>query len=741
MKLLSFNEIKTKSVEFIADNFNKIDWDDIPIDKKGFGAKKANEVITTIQNRISGINLDLLSFDDLVPAIRELLLTEHNLNRVKSINCSTYSGRGGNNTYYKCEQENYQLINNLLDKVKVDKFSTMENLILMNLTKKNYSNGYDSYYGYSYSRLGHYDIPSFDPITEDMTDIMEMHKKVNSFNYKKYGLNKEEVVEKYNDAHVEKLEKTTAFKVLKAHAGDEIIIWSAPKITRRLDKLGFKSVNRWSIQEYLNIWVNHLKKKGVKIYQNLSSVERSEMKYAKGNVDQEDLFRLFKRGSASSADGTIDQMNLSTLTELMDSELKCVAERASGRLQKIMQRVMHLLEGGTKSIKFLKKLMRESKDNAKIYRSIVTFLQRHDKMSLLTPGFFSTNSEFVTAEDIVSFINSCGSNKTLKINDSFFENVLSKLPKKNQLTLHPDVNAQFIKRMSVEDKIKVLGRKDTKIWTDDFEVLFADVPWESIKTLIEGCSRRAWFMERMVKEQDFTILKDVLSTFSNQEIKYFQHFSFQDKVDILFAINKKERSYHLEYNGKLDKIFNPTELEEFLKIILPKEKWVPFTDEILKILNKKRAREVILECPTPRLSLDKGNNLKIIQENIDVTKRVLKCNSLPEPKATYYHYIDPMVEFLRGIKSRKYAEAIFGKDFKYTDYGMYLAHLLTEEEIIQAATNKDFFRENIEYLPDHFLKPYKTDEDLYKQTVGNRTYRENRDFHLRFQARLEKIAT
>ena len=740
-KLIKLSEIKDKDVKYMVENFNKISWPADHWDKQGISSKIANEIIKQVSNRVSKINLTNLSFDELFSKIQDLLLTENNLLDLKGINCSKYSGRKQKNSYYSfAEGENSPLFSGLLHKVDTSKYSTIENLILKNITEHR-QHGY---------KIGEYELPSFNAVTEDVSEIIQQHKDVNGYNYKKYNLSKKEVVAKYNRNHERLLAAIDSFKALKEHAGDEIIVWSNQKVTIRLKKLGFDG-GYWSINEYITAWTEHLKKKGVKVTAKMSNIVKAEVDLDNGVVQQEDLFKVFKRGSASSTKNAISKMDLVTLCELMDSDLKCVAERSKGHLQIIIAKVMEILEGGCKSIRFIKNLNKNPGDDKKIYSSIVSFLRRHKKLDLLTPDFFLSNSKHLNILDFKDFIISHGE-KPITFQDSMFDKVLSKLPKEYQLSLHPTINEEVIKRMDVAGKIKALGNENIRFWTTDFEPLFASVPWSDLKKIIATSDRRKRFMNRMFVENDFEFLKEAMSTFKEKDLKYFKPFSYEDKKGILHKLNGSDvgSRYRLRYEDELTGIFSTQELEKFLAECLLDSDLESYTGEIVKALNKEKAQEIILKCERPKVPLSKTACLDLLQDNIEVALHVLEFNNLANSYSYSRSYHgsndgsnDPSTEvrlFLREIKTRDFAEKIFGEDFLYGTFGNYLGHLLTEEEKTRRAEESNqFLRKNLEYLPDTYLAKYK-DAAVYKEAVGNRVYTVNKSFACELDSRLADIA-
>jgi len=129
----------------------------------------------------------------------------------------------------------------------------------------------------------------------------------------------------------------------------------------------------------------------------------------------------------------------------------------------------------------------------------------------------------------------------------------------------------------------------------------------------------------------------------------------------------------------------------------------------------------------------------LLKKEATLAKHVINCNSIVEN-----HYGRPVsdetIEFLRNITSRDYAEKVFGSYFLDSQFGKYLGHLATNAELIERAEeNNDFLRENINFLPESYLVKFK-DKDLFKQVVGNRTYRENKYFAYDFLKVLDKIA-
>jgi len=720
------------SFEFILDNFDEFDWDGMAL-----GSSKANKLIEQKLKKINTLKINKdSSFDETLEVVKFLLSMEVRLNQIKGINCSEYGGRRGSNVHSKQAGLHRLKINYKLDKIKYSKFTVPQNLIFQHVTEKREK--IDGYYNY-YSRFGDYELPEFNAVTEDKTPLYNLHKEVTEFDYKAYNLNKEEVTKDFMGSFEGRIETIDMFLNLKEHAGDDIVNWTQHKVTGRLRRvLGYPDANHWNISSYIEELVKHLKRSGVKIVKpKESSIQKTERKFEKDKTTpQEDLFRLFKGGSVDNVDNIISQMNFQTLLEIVHSDLKCVLERGKDNSHKIIQRILELSP---------------DKEDKTTYNAILSFIRKHKKdygglqLNILSGSFFSKYLKYVTQKDFSEFVESVGWKEIEGISPELFDKFCTKIPITKQLKTNHSITNEFIVRMSEEEKLGILPKvKDLSVKTNHLNALYNDVPYKTLKSAIINLKKiRLNFADRVVQEKDFEFLEIMLR--EQEEIKlsheYLNHFSYDKNMDIIISlINVDSNSWRCyKYYNHLDELFKVEELIIFLIAMIESEGFEKVIEEIINVLDrkkypKKKIQELLLKSKSPCWPINDYTCIEYIVHNREVVKHVLKHNKLVKDK----YGLEIYMTLLKTL-NRKDVEEIYGEDFRKDLKLVFdVAHVLTEEEaIMYAEKSNDFLRKNLEVLPKSYLEKFK-DPDEFKEAVGNRVHRNNKEFGFRLEARLSK---
>ena len=278
----------------------------------------------------------------------------------------------------------------------------------------------------------------YNPTTDSYAEITKIFKDVATFDYAKYGIESSDKVTSFIDTYNALEQKVATFRNLIKEAGNEILIWSQMKITRRLHQNN-KDYSYWSFSEWLNKYKQHLKETGVVVEEKITKLDKIKTKI--GKTTDEETLCVFKQGKIDQTVEIIDKMSLAALQEIFKSDLKVVSQK--------LRSIFHGWIGGQKKI-VSRALLGTTKEDHILFMS---FVDKYTMWSHLTPEYFIKNKEFVGTEEFVKYARIASFTNATADSLSFF---LNKLPTELRYTLNDYTSDWFLTKASETEKLELL---------------------------------------------------------------------------------------------------------------------------------------------------------------------------------------------------------------------------------------------------------------------------------------------
>jgi len=699
-------------------------------------------LLPLIETQIKNIKPSL-NFDTLVKEINYLMEGLDLVKSVKRVNCS-YGSKSYEEVSDKCRSLRYVFHT----KIKEEKYSPAEYLTSKWLL------GFDT-------NIASYDIQDlYNPVTDDKSKLKKWWKDLNSFNYKKYGVNKNKVIEGegYYDAYYmhsspKKIYHRIVslidnFKIILNEAGDDIINWSDQKISLRFTKLGVKC-KAWDIGNYLSLYKEHLQRQGVKPVDKKKTTSKGKLEdlVENGDPTQDDYFRYYKQMSGYQASNIIKKLDLEHLYKIVDSKLKCVTKKLVDKWGRF----------GEDAVKIAERLC-ELSVTQEDYTKIINWASTDN----VTLDFMIKHKDHTNTKDVMSFCFYHRLSTREIIDEDFYNTCLAKIPKNKKFKLDEGLTWQYMIRMDDSERVATLK----KIAIDDsIEVnyhtlneLFDQVDYNLIRDIIlKNVDLLQHLSLKIAKENDtegmLESAKKCCDNLSDTQKKaIFDKLTYEEKKEvILYDVQDEQDYYRQAYTGAISQL-SDSENIDLLQAIIEKQRSNNYALKIFKhfyegkkIKSLARANEVVRKMVNvnhltheiiPYLTVD--TKVELLKKGID-----LKDNTI------YYSYHNTT-----RVISNSLGTAFF-QDFKRKDidkvtsspvsspYRKFLGHTMTREELEKCALSEianwnfggtdnrtlenSFFRYNLDLFSYGFLKQFK-EKEKFRTVVGDRRNSTNRYF-------------
>lgn len=636
---------------------------------------------------------------------------------------------------FECEVNRFFM--DILRSISVDRFSYPEKAII-----GEYTDGFNGEFSV-YQMYSYYDPTNDQVLIEkerqdllafDFTDYVPYLKKAER-NYEELSNSKKliedlgektdtvylEIHDNFNSIYNSTLKEIESFKRIINSAKEDIINWGIHKTSRFINK--YKLYGSYALRNWLETYKKHLIKNGIKLKEKrVTRSEKAEQKLQdkRCKVDQEDLIRVFKQGN--KVEEAIEKLNLDSLKSLMNSTLKCVSERMEKYLSKIIKRYCAI------------SITEED------YKTIISFLGKFSGWQAVTWEFMVKNQDYITVDDMISFgsTRTCswggeGSSKEqYNAPKTFFDKVLTKIPKDKILSMNRGISYEYLKRMSPSQLLEILpSLNSNNVNMENVVKLYVKVDYKSLKkVMVLNKDFLQHATSLIVVNKDKTLAKRCLKEDAchdyegNNNAALLNLFSYDEKASFIFDDIKKagSRIYDITFEEALKKAFSTPELLSLLKGIRKLEKTESanmYVQHIFETINDRNL-----------LSNTIKNNLEgfpVTDITIPLLSNEVKIALLKSGVVRLEETDRTNSTFFKTLK-RSELQEVEGENLLESKYLLYIAHALTDEEkAIAADKDNAFLRFNLKELKMEYLKKYK-DKEAFKACVGNRVYRENKYF-------------
>jgi len=595
-----------------------------------------------------------------------------------------------------------------------------------------------------------YEIASkYNPISDDASQLEKWYAELTNFNYKKYGINKEEILNLHNtDSFVKGASqiyeavqtKISNFKALIQEAGDDIINWSDTKITLRLKKKLGLQCRAWELNTYLRSYKEYLSEIGVEkkiqVDKNKLKKEKLKDKVLSRKATQEEYFKYFKQVSDYDASNIIPYIEKEYLFKIIESPLKCVTSKLKSNW------------GNTLTYKaILTKLMMVSETREDAVR--LTKWVGGENLNL---NFMENNFRYLSDEDIIEFCEYNDFPETHAIKEEFFQKILEIIPKENIFCIKSSLTYQALLRLNTSEKIDFLKNITKYQVASSVNYLYAcfeDVPYQEIREyLLKNDLVLVNLIELAIKNKDHEVmLKAALSVSSyiKAPIRYrlFYSLPYEKQREVIREDTEglfKDNIVHLSSKKRLEVLREIINFENHQRITRA-------------VIDSFKDREDIMEVNKIVKSIQDPNNLPLdinVIEKLDISTKVTLLNrgiELLDAPTPYY-----------SSTSGRVTSDILGKayfsDFKREDvekvcksitaykFNKFIAHTMTREELEYCADSEirlwdkhtnifnlenSFLRYNLALFSYGYLKQFKN-KSKFRVVVGDRRKSSNNSF-------------
>jgi len=671
-------------------------------------------------------------FDTLVKEMNYLMAGISEVKSIKQRNCSY-----NNKSLEAIEIEADSVKNAFCSKINEYNFSHAQRLVLRRLSNRDTS-------------VSSCDLQElYNPVTDDDSKLKKWWKELNSFNYKKYGVSKDNLIKgddgfhranyygtNANSSYQAVRLRVEAFRALVSDAGDDLINWSDHKISRR------SSLKAWELAHYTDLYCKHLKKKGIKKVDKKKSTAKGKLVdiIEKGTPTQEEYFRYFKQVNDCDASNVIDELDLEHLYKIIDSKLKCVTSKVYdkwGNPSDISKKVVRNLS--------------EKSVTKQDYQKIIKWATP----KYVSEGFMIKHKDHTSVTKVTEYCQTANMSCTELINDEFYQTCLVKIPENKKYNLNSGLTYQYMVRMSDSEKIKTLKSianvRSIDLSYDTLHSLYAKVKYSLIKDIILKDSD---LMEHLcgivINNNDHasmvTCATKVAGRLERQHKEsMFKKLTFAEKKQVI-----KADKDHSNFTGGIKYLTND-ECLDLLGEIIDNNFMGSYVTAIFKHL-KLNGKQALPKASKIVASMDNPDYLPLDESvilSLNVTTKVVLLNNGISLKDTskYYSYANKADITSLGLGFN------FFHDFKRQDidevgnpsvseYRKFLAHTMTKVELEKCVSrevgrwNKDthnidlsesFFRHNLDLLSYSYVKKFK-EKEPFRIVVGDRRDRSNKYF-------------
>ena len=591
----------------------------------------------------------------------------------------------------------------------------------------------------------------YDPIKDKInSDLEGEYKETIKFNFEKFGFSKETMIKNYTSVYSNLVEDIKDFKILLKISGNDLVNWTEMKMKLRVKKetgnLPGHVFVKWAetYKEYLI--KNGIAKKEVK----KSTVKVSKEKLDKGKASQADLLRLFKTNVCGLI-VVIEQLDLTSIQELLDSTLKCVVGKLVDNASEIVKRMSTLVS------------------TKQEYKNLVKVCERFSKWSSVSWECLIKHQDYITINEMFNYGKAIGE---YKADSKFFNKVLTRMPKEDRLKMSTSISHEYLKRMTPPELIENIPNITSQyVYTCEHVLKFySDLPYSDIReAMLKNKDFLVECIKLIVKNQDKEAAKICLtkhkSSFGTKElITLCNLLSYSEKEEIIIqdipqTYNPYNTSYNLDDSDLLGKVFNASELLTLLNKVLAyssskgtRDYVKGISESYLKLKgNIQEYNKVIMVYKENVACLEKFPiSLKKHNEEVgnplleNTTKLLLiscRCVDLFGEEKSYCNKNPAKIkkEFFSTL-TRKEIDQVYPQGIDDTRITMYLAHVMTMSEVEELANiNKNFFRYNLKWLSYGYLERFNNKEK-FKECVGDLRKPENRKFAVALQEKIKSPA-
>jgi len=711
--------------------------------ENGFSAVAGNALIRHWLDKviIPQVNKKIPSanFDTLVKEINYLMAGLGKVKSIKQRNCSY-----NNKSLELIEIEVETIKDDFCSKIPESNFSQAQNLILKSLSHRSTS-------------ISSCEIQElYNPVTDDDSKLQKWWKELNSFNYKKYGVDKTSVLTgitnysgNYNGNYYGSSARSSfntvtlrieSFRALVAEAGDDLINWSDHKISRR----GTKA---WELSEYTGKYCEHLKKKGIK-KADKKKTSKGKLKdiIVNGEPTQDEFFRYYKQASGLDATGVIKELDLEHLYLIIDSTLKCVTSKLECRWGG---------RGGDDFNIVVQQLCEKSVTKQDYQKIIKWATPKH-----VNEAFMVKHKDHTSVTKVKEYCETANISTSMFIDDEFYHTCLDKIPANVKYTLNKGLTYQYMVRMNDSEKIKILkeiANGGIDISYDTLHGLYSKVNYNLIKdTILKDHSLIESMCGIVINNNDHASMIKCSELGNSLETQHkvgiFDKLTFEEKKVVVIN-NKSDNAF----TGGI-KTLDDTECLNLLADLIKSEHDVgSYITAIFERITRSalpQANKIVATIADPNyIPFDES----VIKKLSVATKIVLLNNGIDLKEDTsYYSYSRQAPKTPLSLGKN------FFSDFRRQDidkvyqnpmhceYSKFLAHTMTKAELEQCVDSEinywnknthnldlqqSFLRHNIDLLSYGYVKQFK-EKESFRIVVGDRRDRANKAFGIDLLAKM-----
>jgi len=590
----------------------------------------------------------------------------------------------------------------------------------------------------------------YNPVTDDDSKLKKWWKELNAFNYKKYSVSKDSIINSgsnsdsydsyYGSSAKSSYNKITvrieAFRALVADAGDDLINWSDHKISRR------STHKAWELSDYTEKYCEHLAKKGIKKEDKKKSNSKQKLMDIVDNGDptQDDYFRYYKQACDSDASIVIPKLDLEQLYKIIESKLKCVTSKlGDGQSYHSGDYVSVARYLGEKSV------------TKQDYQKIIKWATPKN----VSEEFMIKHKDHTSVTKVIEYCESSGISTSMIIDEGFYQTCLAKIPSKVKYKLNTGLTYQYMVRMNDSEKIKMLkelGKRGNtySIEDDTLHGLYADVDYTLIKdTILDSHSFIDSMCGIVINNNDHDSMVVCAKTRGHSletqhKVAMFDKLTFDEKKQVIVG-NKSGN----DFTGGI-KTLNDTECLNLLAVLTKSKIGVEsYITAIFKQLTKQalpQANKIVATIADPNyMPLD-----EIVIEKLTVATKIVFLNNGIRLKDTskYYSYGNKSditslglgINFFSDLK-RQDIDKVYPNPIS-CEYRKFLAHTMTKDELEQCVDaeinywsksthhidlQESFLRHNLDLLSYGYVKQFK-EKESFRIVVGDRRDRTNKAF-------------
>lgn len=717
-------------------------YDDLDWKKKGDvkpHAKMANEIIDVYMKKIDGIDKKYVKkinkFEDTVKFLDRIYEAKCGILSIKELNCSTYSsGRCKMSTYDNFKWSLQRTLSNLINNLNLSEMKLTGPMIacvnnLINLISSDSASGV-----YLNSKLE----KLYNPVTDTTKKCKALVDEYINFPYTKYSDHVPfiKITSDADEQWTALLLKIKNFKEIKNFCKENIVDWTGGNLTRKLNKAKIDS-NHYSYHDWIDqIREDYIKKgrtpKGkTKSDQNrldlMMKVEREK------ELTEEEWFYTFKYAKAKDLECISNKMPKGVFFKLFDLDCKKTQENLNysprgycnhGTLWVISTRLFKTKLKKDEFVKLTNELVKRGNRNLIEWETLCKF-----------KDFVSTE---LTKNIGVSIWGNYYHDEHVKVTDEQYDKLIKPLENdKDRYKVNRTITKELLKRADDKEVISFLKmyNKSDKILVnlDQVKDCFINLPYNDIREIVTCEEYIVYFVNAIIKNNDkesaTKVLKREMQYLSSSLLSLFKLFTFEEK----WKITLPEEIY----SDELTEIYTKKEMETVLERAIKRNKGI---GSCIKEMDKEPVNKVIDNFKPFKITVDQ---CLIEKFNVENKIRFQKEKMFKVSKYSYYSsnnnengfYRNFFKDFTREDIYKLYEEKI---NFANHKYNYYMGNAMTDDELINNSTNRDFLLENIEIVPDSVIKNLK-EKDQYYWLVQNSRTNEGRAIADRVKARFEQL--